>query len=69
MARKYATADRVDRAALLEFLRPRHRGLLATTRGDGSPGPVVDADLLAGFYDRAVNEGGVEGGPTLRPAA
>ncbi len=37
MARKYATADRVDRAALLEFLRPRHRGLLATTRGDGRP--------------------------------
>ncbi len=37
MARKYATADHVDRAALLEFLRPRHRGLLATTRGDGRP--------------------------------
>ena len=37
MARKYATADRVDRDALLEFLRPRHRGLLATTRGDGRP--------------------------------
>jgi PPOX class probable F420-dependent enzyme len=37
MARKYATADRVERAALLEFLRPRHRGLLATTRADGRP--------------------------------
>jgi PPOX class probable F420-dependent enzyme len=37
MARKYATADHVDRAALVEFLRPRHRGLLATTRGDGRP--------------------------------
>jgi PPOX class probable F420-dependent enzyme len=37
MARKYATVDHVDRDALLEFLRPRHRGLLATTRADGRP--------------------------------
>jgi PPOX class probable F420-dependent enzyme len=34
---RIATADRVDLAALLEFLRPRHRGLLATRRADGSP--------------------------------
>lgn len=33
----YATADVVDREALLEFLRPRHHGLLATTRKDGRP--------------------------------
>ncbi|MGW3473447.1 PPOX class F420-dependent oxidoreductase [Saccharopolyspora sp. NPDC000995] len=32
-----ARADRVDRDALLEFLRPRHRGLLVTTRSDGRP--------------------------------
>ncbi|MGP4021386.1 PPOX class F420-dependent oxidoreductase [Saccharopolyspora sp. 5N708] len=32
-----ATADRVDRDALLEFLRPRHRGILVTTRSDGRP--------------------------------
>jgi PPOX class probable F420-dependent enzyme len=44
-----ATADRVDLPALLDFLRTRHRGLLATRRADGSPqlSPVtcgVDTD-------------------------
>jgi PPOX class probable F420-dependent enzyme len=34
---KFATADRVDRDALLEFLRPRHRAVLVTTRADGRP--------------------------------
>jgi PPOX class probable F420-dependent enzyme len=37
MARKIATAERVDHDAILEFLRPRHRGLLATIRRDGRP--------------------------------
>ena len=32
MATKYATARTVDRDELVAFLRPRHRGLLATTR-------------------------------------
>ncbi|MEV4649004.1 PPOX class F420-dependent oxidoreductase [Saccharopolyspora sp. NPDC049357] len=32
-----ATADKVDREALLEFLRPRHKGVLVTTRADGRP--------------------------------
>ena len=32
-----ATADRVDRDELLAFLRPRHKALLLTRRGDGSP--------------------------------
>jgi PPOX class probable F420-dependent enzyme len=32
-----ARADRVDRDELLEFLRPRHRCLLVTTRLDGRP--------------------------------
>ena len=46
---KIATADRVSRADLLEFLRPRHRGVLLTRRADGSPqlSPVacgVDAE-------------------------
>jgi len=27
----------VDRVALLEFIRPRHHGILVTTRADGSP--------------------------------
>ena len=49
MSPKYATARTVDRDELLDFLRPRHRGLLATTRRDGRPqlSPVtcgVDAD-------------------------
>ena len=44
-----ATADPVDRAALLEFLRPRHRAVLLTRRGSGGPqlSPVtfgVDAE-------------------------
>jgi PPOX class probable F420-dependent enzyme len=37
MSPTIATARAVDRAELLEFLRPRHRGLLATTRHDGRP--------------------------------
>lgn len=32
-----ARADRVDMNELLEFLRPRHRCLLVTTRADGRP--------------------------------
>ncbi|MDQ1674245.1 MAG: hypothetical protein QOC98_2807 [Frankiaceae bacterium] len=32
-----ATADRVERDELLEFLRPRHKCLLVTTRSDGRP--------------------------------
>jgi PPOX class probable F420-dependent enzyme len=32
---KIATADRVGRAALLEFLRPRHRAVLVTRRTAG----------------------------------
>ena len=44
-----ATADRVDREALLEFLRPRHRAVLVTRRASGGPqlSPVtcgVDAE-------------------------
>jgi PPOX class probable F420-dependent enzyme len=44
-----ATADRVDRDALLAFLRPRHRALLLTRRAAGGPqlSPVtygVDAE-------------------------
>jgi PPOX class probable F420-dependent enzyme len=57
----YATADAVDRDALLAFLRPRHHGLLATTRKDGRPqlSPVtcgVDDDgriVISTYPDRA----------------
>jgi PPOX class probable F420-dependent enzyme len=34
---KTATNDRVSRDELLEFVRPRHHGVLVTTRRDGSP--------------------------------
>ena len=37
MARTIATADAVDRDALLDFVRPRHHLLLLTRRRDGSP--------------------------------
>ena len=37
MARNIATADTVDRDALEEFVRPRHKGTLVTRRKDGSP--------------------------------
>ena len=49
MPRTIATADRVERAELLDFVRPRHRAVLVTTRKDGRPqlSPVtcgVDAE-------------------------
>ncbi|PRX46657.1 PPOX class probable F420-dependent enzyme [Prauserella shujinwangii] len=58
---RIATTDRVDRQALLEFLRPRHRCLLVTTRADGRPqlSPVtcgVDAGgriVISTYPDRA----------------
>jgi PPOX class probable F420-dependent enzyme len=34
---KLATADHVDREALLSFIRPRHRATLLTRRSDGTP--------------------------------
>jgi PPOX class probable F420-dependent enzyme len=37
MSRAIATNTNVDRAGLLEFLAPRHRGILMTTRADGRP--------------------------------
>ncbi|GAB7052262.1 PPOX class F420-dependent oxidoreductase [Catenuloplanes indicus] len=37
MARTIATNTRVGRDALLDFVRPRHHGVLMTTRIDGRP--------------------------------
>ncbi|MFJ6195420.1 PPOX class F420-dependent oxidoreductase [Micromonospora sp. NPDC092111] len=37
MARSIASNTRVDRDALIEFVRPRHRVILMTTRADGRP--------------------------------
>ncbi|GAC1593368.1 MAG: PPOX class F420-dependent oxidoreductase [Acidimicrobiales bacterium] len=61
MARNVATNTTVDRAALLEFLRSRHRVILTTMRCDASPqaSPVsagVDAEgriVIATYPERA----------------
>jgi PPOX class probable F420-dependent enzyme len=37
MTRKLATNTTADREALLDFVRPRHNGLVITTRADGTP--------------------------------
>ena len=58
---KIATADRVERAELLEFIRPRHNVILVTTRADGRPqlSPVtggVDTDgriVVSSYPQRA----------------
>ncbi|GAA0921696.1 PPOX class F420-dependent oxidoreductase [Virgisporangium aurantiacum] len=58
---KIATADRVERAELLEFIRPRHNLVLVTTRADGRPqlSPVtggVDTDgriVVSSYPQRA----------------
>jgi PPOX class probable F420-dependent enzyme len=61
VARSIATNTRVDRAELVEFLRPRHRVVLMTTRADGRPqsSPVsagVDAEgrlVISTYPERA----------------
>jgi PPOX class probable F420-dependent enzyme len=47
MPRTIATARRVDRSDLLEFVRPRHRMVLMTTRADGD----IQASPVAGGVD------------------
>lgn len=37
MAAQIATSTPVDLAGLLDFVRPRHRAVLLTSRGDGTP--------------------------------
>ncbi|WCO67215.1 PPOX class F420-dependent oxidoreductase [Iamia majanohamensis] len=61
MSPSIATTDEVDRDALLDFVRPRHRHILTTTRRDGTPqmSPVsagVDPDgriVVATYPERA----------------
>jgi PPOX class probable F420-dependent enzyme len=61
MPRTIATNTSVDRNALLEFVRPRHRMILVTRRRDGSPqlSPVsggVDAEgriVISTYPERA----------------
>jgi PPOX class probable F420-dependent enzyme len=52
-----ATADRVELPALLDFIRPRHRGILITARSDGRPqsspvacGVDVDGRIVVSTY-------------------
>ena len=61
MSPKIATTTEVDRAALLEFVRSRHRHVLVTERADGRPqlSPVsagVDAEgriVISTYPERA----------------
>ncbi|MFI6709164.1 PPOX class F420-dependent oxidoreductase [Nonomuraea sp. NPDC050478] len=61
MSPRIATAQRVELPELLDFLRPRHHGLLSTARADGRPqlSPVtcgVDGDgriVISTYPDRA----------------
>ncbi|MFY1636312.1 PPOX class F420-dependent oxidoreductase [Solwaraspora sp. WMMB335] len=61
MAPAVATNTPVDRAGLLDFLRPRHRAILMTTRVDGRPqaSPVtcgIDSEgrlVVSTYPDRA----------------
>jgi PPOX class probable F420-dependent enzyme len=69
---KIATADRVERADLLEFIRPRHRCLLITTRQDGRPqaSPVtsgVDGEgrLVISTYPERAKAGNVRRDPRV----
>jgi PPOX class probable F420-dependent enzyme len=57
MARPIASDTPVDRAGLEEFIRPRHRAVLSTQKGDGSPqmSPVTigvspDGTILIASY-------------------
>ncbi len=49
MARKFATADVVSRAELLDFIRPRHHMVLTTFRADGS----LQSSPVTGGVDEA----------------
>jgi len=61
MARTIATADRVSREEMLNFVRPRHHAVLMTTRDSGAPqlSPVtcgVDDDgriVISTYPERA----------------
>ncbi|WP_197376352.1 PPOX class F420-dependent oxidoreductase [Mycolicibacterium baixiangningiae] len=48
MSPKYATADSVGRAELLDFVRPRHKMVLTTYRADGS---VQSSPVTGGVDD------------------
>jgi PPOX class probable F420-dependent enzyme len=72
MPRTIATNRRVDRAELLEFIRPRHHAVLMTTRPDGRPqsSPVtcgVDAEgrLVVSTYPERAKAANVRRDPRV----
>ena len=72
MARSIATNTTVDRAGLLEFVRPRHQAILTTTRNDGRPqmSPVTlgvdDAGrLVVSTYPQRAKTSNIRRNPTV----
>ena len=70
-----ATNESVDRAALTEFLRTRHRAIIITTRADGSPqsSPVtcgVDGEgrIVVSTYPERAKVGNARGTRGCRSA-
>jgi PPOX class probable F420-dependent enzyme len=69
---RIATADRVDLAALLEFIRSRHRGILITTRSDGRPqsspvacGVDLDGRIVVSTYPSRAKAGNARRNPDV----
>jgi len=69
---RIATADHVDLAALLEFIRPRHRGILITTRSDGRPqsspvacGVDLDGRIVVSTYPSRAKAGNARRNPDV----
>jgi PPOX class probable F420-dependent enzyme len=69
---RIATAERVERSALLEFLRPRHRGVLVTARTDGRPqlSPVAcgvddDGRIVVSTYPQRAKTGNARRDPRV----
>lgn len=69
---KYATAERPDRAGLVEFLRPRHRAVLITRRASGGlqTSPVscgIDSEgrLVVATYPQRAKVANIRRDPTV----
>ena len=72
MARTLATTTTVDRLQLLEFVRPRHRAILSTLRGDGTPqmspltlGVDDDGRLVISTYPQRAKVRNIRHNPTV----
>lgn len=72
MARRIATTTDVDRDGLLEFVRPRHRHVLVTTRADGRPqaspvaaGVDVDGRIVISTYPERAKAANVRRNPDV----